>query len=215
MQRRNNWGCVRRLSSSLWLGAIMFHIRQVPVWAWSSQWRLPIQSCPRCSIVSLCFGRTVVESEQQLSNKQSNSAFIRKPTWDSGRLAPLQFSPRGLCRRPPGRCAPSVWANRPTGSAVRISTTTPAIPRELGVTRPLTLRVCSGGLIGGKWGAAEDSQGLCCACEKMDGCDINHSLKEDGQYHGVSLVPWCKVLNGVLGFRNNLNNTGDFNHHAK
>lgn len=107
--------------------------------------------------------RTV--SKQSKGSFLLNSAFIWKPRWDSLRRVLLKFLLRGLCHLLPGWCAPSAWANHPKDSAVPTSTS--AILRGLWATHPLTHRVCSRGQIGGKWGAAEDSQSLCCVWEDV------------------------------------------------
>lgn len=58
----------------------------------------------------------------------SPTVLIWKPRWDSLRGIPLKFSPLGLFRLPPGRCAPFSWVSRPPDSAA--PTTTLATLRE-------------------------------------------------------------------------------------
>lgn len=79
---------------------------------------------------------------------RSPTVLIWKPRWDSLRGILLKFSPLGLFRLPPGRCAPFSWVTRPPKSAA--PTTTSTTLRGPWTTHPLTHQACSRGPVGGK-----------------------------------------------------------------
>ena len=125
--------------------------------------------------------------------------------WDTVRRVPLKSRPSGPCRPLPGRCAPSAWPNRPTGSAA--TTSTSAIPRGLWVTRPLTHRVCSRGQIGGKWGTAFREFVLQCERGYLAWqCDVwqwqmctSRTVQGETDGNGsVSVSKWWRVVDAVF-----------------
>lgn len=148
---------------------------------------LHIQRCPPApSIVSLC-SENASCWEQTTAGQRANSqsapaSSFGTPGWDSRRRVPPRSLILGLCHPLPGRCAPSAWPNRPTGSAV--TTSTSAFPRERWATRPLTHRVCSRGPIGGKcWGRSES----------LSRVALQRGQERDGWYRQCRV----RVLNAV------------------
>lgn len=126
----------------------------------------------------------------------SPTVLIWKPGWDSLRGAPLKFSPLGLFRLPPGRCAPFSWVTRPLDSAA--PTTTSATLREPWTTHPLIHQACSRGPIGGKCVC-----GMCAACLMVwlvSGCSsINSSSSPEPKTLSAVLL-WGVVLNSCWHF---------------